>query len=102
MATSSPVRIGVLGSGGRLRGILRRLIEAAPPGRIQIVAAYDPFEGSLDEMRSYVGVTFDRERDEESLAQRNDVDWVFIGSWNCHHARQAILALLAGKHVFCE
>jgi predicted dehydrogenase len=102
MAKSSAVGVGVLGSGGRIRGILRRLIAAAPEGRIKVVAAYDPFAGSLQAMRDEISADFDTERDEESLVQRDDVDWVFIGSWNCHHARQAILALLAGKHVFCE
>ena len=38
----------------------------------------------------------------EALVQAPNVDWVLIGSWNCAHAAQAIAALRAGKHVFCE
>jgi predicted dehydrogenase len=36
------------------------------------------------------------------LCAREDVDWVFIGSFNSHHAAQTIVALSAGKNVFCE
>ena len=44
MATSStqPVRIGVIGAGGRMRVVLRKLQAAAPMGRIVVTAAYDP------------------------------------------------------------
>lgn len=102
MTNPSSIRLGVIGCGGRLRGVLSRLLQSAPAGRITIVAAYDPFPGSIQALRDELEISFDVERDEESLVQRADVDWVFIGSWNAHHARQAILALLAGKHVFCE
>jgi predicted dehydrogenase len=99
---TSPVRIGIIGCGARLRYVLRNLLNAAPPGRIQITAACDPSPGSLRALREEIGVSFAEEPGEESLVQRPDVEWVFIGSWNSEHARQAIAALLAGKHVFCE
>src|SRR5471032_1403926 len=96
-----PVRLGVIGSGGRLRGILRRLLDEAPAGSIQIVAAYDPDPGAIKSLRDDLGGKFEIAPTEESLIARPDVDWVFIGSWNVFHARQAIAALQAGKNVFC-
>jgi predicted dehydrogenase len=102
MSTGPTVRIGAIGCGARLRYVLRNLLNAAPPGRIQIAAAYDPSPDSLRALREELGISFAEEGSEQALAQRPDVDWVFIGSWNSQHARQAIAALLAGKHVFCE
>jgi predicted dehydrogenase len=99
---TSPVKIGVLGCGMRLRYVLRNLLNAAPSGRIQVTAACDPSPGSLRALREELGISFAEEPGEEALVKRPDVDWIFIGSWNSQHARQAIAALLAGKHVFCE
>lgn len=102
MPSSSPVRVGAIGCGGRLRYVLRNLLKAAPPGSIELVAAYDPFPPSLQSARTELDVAFAEETSEAALLHRADVDWVFIGSWNSQHARHAIAALLAGKHVFCE
>jgi predicted dehydrogenase len=102
MSTSQTVRIGVIGCGARLRHVLRHLLKAAPAGRIQITAARDPFPDSLRALREELGISFTEEASDQALVERADVDWVFIGSWNSQHARQAIAALLAGKHVFCE
>lgn len=33
---------------------------------------------------------------------REDIDWVFVGSFNASHRAHAVAALDAGKHVFCE
>jgi predicted dehydrogenase len=95
-------RIGIIGCGARLRYVLRNLLKAAPPGSIQIAAAYDPSPDSIRALREELGISFAEEGSEQALVQRPDVDWVFIGSWNSQHARQAIAALRAGKHVFCE
>jgi predicted dehydrogenase len=102
MSSTHPVRIGVIGCGVRLRGVLRHLLQSAPSGRIQLAAVYDPHPKSRQAVRDELGVTFAEEASEETLVRRADIDWVFIGSWNSQHSRQAILALLAGRHVFCE
>jgi predicted dehydrogenase len=102
MSTTPTVRIGAIGCGARLRHVLRHLFNAAPAGRIQITAAYDPLPKTLRAMREELGISFAEEDSDQALVQRPDVDWVFIGSWNSQHARQAIAALHAGKHVFCE
>lgn len=101
-ATSKQVTLGLLGTGGRLRGIVRRLLDAAPPESLRIKAAYDPRPGSHTTLQSIIGNDYEIAPDEASVINDPDIDWIMIGSWNCHHARQAVAALNAGKHVFCE
>lgn len=102
MLSTKPIKLGLIGTGGRLRGIIRRLLREAPPGSIQVAAAYDPDPKSLLALESDCGPGFERMPSEEALTGHSDIDWVFIGSWNVFHARQAIAALQAGKNVFCE
>ncbi len=100
--SSSPVRIGLIGIGGRLTGVVRRLLATAPEGRIEVAAVYDPRPGSLADVGGRYGAGCRIYDTEEALIADPSLEWVFIGSWNVHHARQAIRALEAGKHVFCE
>lgn len=94
-------RIGVIGCGGRISHVLRNVRRFAPG--VTLTAVCDPNPASV--------IRFGEEQGNPSLAVcesaealcgRDDVDWVFIGSWNCFHAEQAIIALQHGKHVFCE
>jgi len=101
-SATQPVRVGLIGPGGRLRGIVGRLLNEAPSGSIKIVAAYDPDSRALQSVRDELGIELEEALSEEALINRPDLDWIFIGSWNVFHARQAIAAMQAGKHVFCE
>jgi len=100
--SNSKIRIGMIGAGGRLRGVLRRLLQSDPTGRLELVAAFDPDAGALDSADEVFGKKLRRAASDEALINDPEVDWVFIGSWNCEHARQSVAALEAGKNVFCE
>jgi predicted dehydrogenase len=93
-------RIGVIGTGNRICGVLEQLLKIAPG--IRVTAVYDPDPASLARVRSRVAPDAAVCASEAALCGRDDVDWVFIGSWNSRHAAQAIAAFAAGKHVFCE
>ena len=101
-ASGKTVTIGIIGCGARIRGVVGGILKAAPEGRIRITAAYDPDPLSYDALAKDFGGDWQRCPSEEALVHDPNVDWVFIGSWNTQHAHQAILALKAGKHVFCE
>ena len=96
------VNIGLIGCGARLRLVVKGITDADREHRIRIVSAYDPDPLSHEALREEFGQDCRNCPSEEALVSDPEVDWVFIGSWNCHHARQAILALKAGKNVFCE
>ncbi|MBE2204948.1 MAG: Gfo/Idh/MocA family oxidoreductase [Chthoniobacterales bacterium] len=94
----TPVRIGLIGAGARLRGVVKRLLERGN-GQIVATGLYDPDPLSQEAARKNFGAEIFATED-ELLA--SDADWIFIGSLNCHHADQAIAAMRAGKNVFCE
>lgn len=96
------LNIGLIGCGGRLRTVMKAILDEAPPESIRVGAVYDPDPGSREALCQELGYQCKNQLSEEALVNDPEIDWVFIGSWNCHHARQAILAMNAGKHVFCE
>lgn len=100
MSRNTTIRIGAIGCGGRLRHILRLLLNQ--DRRLRLTAAHDPFPPSLDALAEIVDEPFARVGDWRSVINDPDVDWVMIGSPNRFHAEHAIAALEAGKDVFCE
>ena len=97
-----PVNIGLIGCGARLRLVVRGMIAEDKEKRIRVSGAYDPDPLSQEACYEDFGRDCKIFSSEDLLVNDPALDWVFIGSWNCHHARQAILALNAGKNVFCE
>ncbi len=93
-------RIGIIGCGGRMLHLLRRV-----PGLgrdIEVAALCDPdprsIRAGLEELNPRARVYSDH----RELSADPSLSWVFIGSWNCFHSEQAVVALEAGKNVFCE
>jgi predicted dehydrogenase len=100
MGKSKPIGLGLIGCGARLRGVIRRLMQECP--RAQVVGLCDPDPLSIAAARQRFGAAVPVYRTAAELCRRVEVDWVFIGSFNCHHAAHTIAAFRAGKHVFCE
>lgn len=102
MSTHPTIRIGLIGCGGRIRGVAKHLLDSPKGGHLAVTAMFDPFPGSIAETQRYLGTIARTYPSAEALVRESNVDWVMIGSWNCFHVDQAIAALAAGKHVFCE
>lgn len=96
----STLRIGVIGSGGRIRQVLGQTL--ASDRALKITAVFDPDAGAVAELKAKLAPDAKVHDSAKSLCESADVDWVFIGSWNCLHAEHACAAFAAGKHVFCE
>lgn len=94
------VRVGLIGCGGRLRGVVQELRKATD--QVEITALSDPNPHSIKAAHEAFGTAARVHADYRELVKDPAVDWVMIGSWNCLHAQQAIAAFEAGKHVFCE
>lgn len=94
------VRCGVIGAGARARGVMRHLRSAYP--EVDIGLVHDPDPQAVATFQQHFGDNVTSVADPHELARSEDVDWVFVGSPNHVHAEQAVAALDAGKHVFCE
>lgn len=101
MATKT-IRIGVIGCGQRVQHVLHNLSKVPERDQLKVVALYDPHPKAAESLKSEVAPQANICTSDSELISRSDVDWVMISSWNCHHANQAVAALEAGKHVFCE
>ena len=97
---STPIGIGIVGFGGRMQRVVKLLADVAGPAVKTLYVA----SGSAA-CRDAAHAIADKpvvSTDERAMLADPAVSWVFIGSTNDHHRRQAIAALEAGKHVFCE
>jgi predicted dehydrogenase len=95
----SKVGIGLIGCGGRLRGVYNRVVNATD--QTELIAMCDPNSHSIETTKKFNenAKVYDNYQD---LVKDPDIDWVLIGSWNSLHAEHTIAAFNAGKHVFCE
>jgi len=93
-------KIGVLGYGSRIAGVLNNVVALAPD-EIRVDAFYDASEKAVarvTEANPDLRVC----KSAEEVVGIDDLDWIFIGSFNAAHRDHAIAALNADKHVFCE
>src|SRR5690606_18286135 len=96
-----PKKIGLIGSGYRLRYVVKNVLEAAE-GKIGVGALCDPDGEAVQASQEAFGGDVPVCKSAQELVDRGDIDWVFVGSYNSQHSEHAILALRAGKDVFCE
>ncbi len=96
----SKVGIGVIGSGGMGRGMVRRILELE--GDLEVRGVFDPDPRSIKSIQELVDSTPTIYDDYQTLVKSPDIDWVMIASWNSFHCEQTVAAFEAGKHVFCQ
>ena len=93
-------RIGVLGYGSRISGVLNNVVRGSK-GEARIEAFYDQSDKALDRAKNAnPDIRVCKSTDE--LVRIDELDWIFIGSFNAMHIEHAVPAINAGKHVFCE
>ena len=106
-AEEKPVRVGILGSGGRGTGLLGILLSLK---NVLVPAICDISENNLGHAQNLVEQAgqprpegYSRgEHDFERLLQRNDLDAVLIASPWEWHTPMAVAAMLAGKYAAVE
>ena len=105
VAPSERIIVGGIGLGGRGTGDLSAMI--AEPD-VQFVAVCDVRKRRRDEIKRMVDGRYGNKdcatyRDlRQLLAERTDVDAVLIATGDRWHAAASIMAMRAGKDVFCE
>ena len=105
VAPSERIVMGAIGLGGRGSGDLGWMLGESD---VQFVAVCDVRKGSREAARNAVNGRYNNKdcaeyRDmRELLAQRTDIDAVLIATGDRWHAPASILAMQAGKDVYCE
>jgi predicted dehydrogenase len=93
------IRIGVLGTGGRARSLMRRLKEL--PG-CELVAVSDVYQPRMLEAAEIAGSAAAKHADYRRLLDDKDVHAVVIGSPDHWHLKMISDAIAAGKDVYLE
>ncbi len=110
VAQSSPPKsandrlgVGVIGCGGRSETHIATLLEMERTDKtVEIVALCDIYRPRLKRKAAMVGRPLHEYSDYRELLKDPAVDMVTIATPDHHHGYQAIAALEAGKHVYCE
>ena len=93
------IRIGIIGTGGRARGLMNQLKKL--PGA-EIVAVSDVYEPRLLQAAEIAGATAAKHTDYRRLLEDRQIDAVLIGSPDHWHKQMTIDAVAAGKDVYVE
>ncbi len=101
------LRIGFIGPGGRgMSGHVKPLSELSKSMPIELAGVCDAYSVNQDYATSYIRWATESTPktygDYREMLADKDIDAVCIGTPDHWHAKQAIDALNAGKHVYCE
>jgi predicted dehydrogenase len=99
LGANDRVRVGVLGAGGRARGLMRNFLNV--PG-VEIVAVCDVYQPATDEAIKIAGAAAQSTFDYREVLDRQDVDAVLIGSPDHWHKDMLVDSIRAGKDVYLE
>jgi predicted dehydrogenase len=99
LAANNTIQIGLIGTGGRCRHLLRSLLTIP---EVRVTAISDVWDTALAETRKMVGDKPVATKDYRALLDRKDVDAVLIATPDHWHVSATIDAVAAGKDVYVE
>jgi predicted dehydrogenase len=99
LGASDRIRIGVIGTGGRARGLMKQLKDL--PGQ-EMVAVSDAYEPRMAEAAEITGGKAVKVADYRRILDDKDVHAVLIGAPDHWHKTMTLDAVAAGKDVYVE
>ena len=100
LGANDRIHFGVIGCGGMGSGHLGSLVKRGAADNIQVLAVSDVYQRRLT--RAKAACQGDGYLDYRKLLERKDIDAVLIATPDHWHAKIAIDAMQAGKHVYVE
>src|ERR1051325_9997711 len=94
------INFAVIGCGGMGTGHVGSLTQKSEPDNIKVVAVCDVYERRINRAKNIC--QGDGFSDYRKLLERKDIDAVLIATPDHWHAKIAMDAIAAGKHVYCE
>ncbi|HEY1161189.1 MAG TPA: Gfo/Idh/MocA family oxidoreductase [Terracidiphilus sp.] len=98
LGANDTIRVGVIGAGGRMRGLLDAADKAGPYQIVAVSDVYAPHRDAVKERSNGLATTH---LDYHEVLEK-DIDAVIIASPDHWHVRMAADALAAGKDVYLE
>lgn len=99
VSSNDQLQIGTIGMG--IIGFIDTITALSVPG-IELVGVSDLYDGRLHHSKEVFGDNIFCTRDYKEILNNKDIDAVLICTPDHWHAKIAIDALKAGKHVYCE
>ncbi len=99
LGANDRVRVGLIGCGGRGRGLWRTLLRKNIAEPVAVCDVYEPFLNRAVQATQGKATPF---RDFRRLLDRKDIDAVIIASPDHWHALHTVMACRAGKDVYVE
>ncbi len=104
-APSQRINVGIIGCGGIARSHLGALLDLGDSHGVRVQAVCDVFETRARAFQDWiwrVGGDARYHADYRDLLAEPDLDYVVIATPEHWHSRQALDALDAGLHIYCE
>ena len=96
---NSRVRVAVIGTGGRARGLMNQL---KPIAGVEIVGVCDVFEQRLLQAAEIAGPAAFKTPEYRRVLDNKEIDAVLIGAPDHWHKKMTLDAVAAGKDVYVE
>jgi predicted dehydrogenase len=96
---SNRVRVGVIGTGGRARGLMNQLKNV--PG-VEMTAVCDVYEPRMLQAAEIAGPNALKVADYRRILDNREIDAVLIGSPDHWHRKMTLDAISAGKDIYVE
>ena len=100
LGANDRVRLALIGCGGRGRSVARHMVKNSNTAYEALCDVYAPQAREANQELS--GGSGKLYQDFRRVLENEDIDAVHIGTPDHWHAIPAVMALQAGKHVYCE
>lgn len=99
LGANERIRLGVIGTGGRGKYLMRKAVAA---DNVEWVALCDAYDLRRDQAEELTGRRVDKYADYRRLVDRKDIDAVIVATWDHMHQEIMVECCRSGKDVFVE